>query len=55
MAEQHKSEGNEVTADGIVHRCSCGWVSRACFSNMIASSLGMAHREAQSNTGESGA
>lgn len=43
---EHASLGNEVTPDGIVHRCSCGWVSRPCFSNMVASNLGADHREA---------
>lgn len=42
----HQSIGNEVTPDGIVHRCSCGWVSRPCFSNMIASLEGQEHRDA---------
>jgi hypothetical protein len=42
----HQSLGNEVTPDGIVHRCSCGWVSRPCFSNMIASVEGQDHRAA---------
>lgn len=47
----HQSLGNEVTPDGIVHRCSCGWVSRPCFSNMIASIEGQDHREATGNAG----
>jgi hypothetical protein len=42
----HASMGNEVTPKGIVHRCSCGWVSPPCFSNLIASVQGQEHREA---------
>jgi len=45
---EHKSMGNTVTDDGIVHRCSCGWISRSCFSNAIASIEGEAHRESVS-------
>lgn len=45
----HNSLGNEVIpGEGIVHRCSCGWVSRPCFSNAVASNLGTDHREAAS-------
>ncbi len=42
---EHKSLGNEVVKGGIIHRCSCGWVSRECFSNGAASCLGMDHRD----------
>lgn len=46
---EHQSQGNEVIDGGIVHRCSCGWVSRPCFSNMLASLEGMNHRDATSH------
>lgn len=42
---EHRSMGNEVVKGGIIHKCSCGWVSRPCFSNMTASALGMDHRD----------
>ncbi len=45
IERQHKSNGNEVVEGGIVHRCSCGWTSRPCLSNAIASLEGMDHRE----------
>ena len=52
-APKHESAGNEVTADGIVHRCSCGWVSPPCFSNAAASCLGIDHRaQAKPTNGE---
>lgn len=41
--QKHKGH-NEVRENGIVHVCSCGWVSRPCFSSMIASVEGMRHR-----------
>jgi hypothetical protein len=43
---KHEGLFNEVVTGGIVHRCSCGWVSRPCFSNAIASNEGADHREA---------
>lgn len=46
---EHTSRGNEMvrseTGTGIVHTCSCGWQSRPCFSNAMASVLGMEHRD----------
>jgi hypothetical protein len=48
----HQSLGNEVTPEGIVHRCSCGWVSRPCFSNAVASNEGQDHRDAASADGD---
>ena len=46
---EHQSQGNEVVRDvdgtGIVHTCSCGWKSPKCFSNAMASVLGMEHRD----------
>jgi len=36
---------NEVVDGGVVHVCSCGWISRKCFSPAIASCEGMDHRE----------
>ncbi len=36
---------NEITKEGIVHVCSCGWRSRPCFSSMVASCEGIDHRE----------
>lgn len=44
-----ESMGNEVTLTGIVHRCSCGWVSRPCFSNAVAPVLGAEHRAGTEN------
>lgn len=42
--DEHKGH-NEIRDDGVVHVCSCGWVSRPCFSSAIASCEGMDHRE----------
>lgn len=42
---EHRSFGNEVVEGGIVHHCSCGWTSRKCFSNGVASLVGEEHRE----------
>lgn len=44
---EHVTNGNETTAGGIVHRCSCGWISRPCFSNATATLEGIAHREVE--------
>lgn len=44
---EHTSKGNTATDSGIVHTCSCGWVSRPCFSNAIASVEGMNHRDSE--------
>ncbi len=42
---EHRSMGNEAVEGGIVNRCTCGWVSRPCFSNSIASIEGQNHRD----------
>ncbi len=44
MADEHKSLGNYVEEDGVVNKCSCGWVSRPCFSPAIATIEGRKHR-----------
>lgn len=46
MAEHKLINGTlVVTQDGVVAKCSCGWVSRPCFTSMTASCLFMDHQE----------
>lgn len=42
---EHVGLHNEVRDGGIVHVCSCGWISRPCFSSIIASNEGQDHRD----------
>lgn len=41
---------NEVRDGGVVHICSCGWVSRPCFSSAVASGEGMDHRDREARS-----
>lgn len=49
--KQHNLVGSTLIRvdDGIVARCTCGWVSRECFSSLIASSIFRDHQEAAKN------
>jgi hypothetical protein len=44
---KHRLIGNTLKADedGIYAKCTCGWVSRPCFSSLIASNEFCDHQE----------
>lgn len=48
----HQGLCNEVIPGGVIHRCSCGWISRPWFSGMLASADGERHREDMKTFGE---